>query len=550
MTAAAALFALMSVAAASAGVELDSGFGDGGRVFTPISEGIGGDRGVGVAVQDDGKVVVAGTASMQTTGNDFAAVRYETDGDLDPMFGGGDGIVTVPVSPGNGSDHATEMAMQGDGKIVIVGEVNTGPGGATEFGVVRLGTNGLPDPAFDDDGIATTSLSGGEDNHSGALAVTVTPTGIVAGGYADTDPELAENYDFGLVKYELGDGDLDASFDGPGGDGNGKFAIQVAPESGDDEIFALTSAGEAIYAGGQAQMTVDGDSYDFALAKLDAGGALDAAFDGDGGSGNGIVTTPVGPGEDKIDTLAIDGAGRALAAGYADDAGGITDSAFARYSGTTGVLDPSFDGGVNGNGRFALPLSVDTDQINDLTFDAQGRILAAGGLDVDPTDQNNQDMMAVRLNGSDGALDPSFDGEGVKTVAYAADSGDFATGIALDAEERILLGGHTNTPGSGTGVDFAAVRLIVDEDPPTTTITKGPKRRTTDRTPTFKFRADEQNVTFECSVDKRAFRKCASPLTLKRLSLGRHRFRVKATDAAGNVEDPPAVRRFRVVRRG
>ena len=64
----------------------------------------------------------------------------------------------------------------------------------------------------------------------------------------------------------------------------------------------------------------------------------------------------------------------------------------------------------------------------------------------------------------------------------------------------------------------------------------------------FKYRSSERNSTFKCKIDRQPFRPCGPTRTL-RVDLGRHKFRVRAIDASGNVDPTPAVRRFRVVQR-
>jgi hypothetical protein len=83
---------------------------------------------------------------------------------------------------------------------------------------------------------------------------------------------------------------------------------------------------------------------------------------------------------------------------------------------------------------------------------------------------------------------------------------------------------------------------------PETTLRKTPPRRTHDRTPTFRFRADERRVTFQCRVDRKAFAACRSPFTTKRLKPGRHRFSVRARDSRGNPDLTPASYSFTVLR--
>jgi hypothetical protein len=81
-----------------------------------------------------------------------------------------------------------------------------------------------------------------------------------------------------------------------------------------------------------------------------------------------------------------------------------------------------------------------------------------------------------------------------------------------------------------------------DRRRPVTRIRRGPS-------PRFTFASDEAGSSFECRVDRRRYRSCASPLTLRRLRPGRHTFMVRAFDRAENLDLSPAIRRFKVVRR-
>jgi hypothetical protein len=69
------------------------------------------------------------------------------------------------------------------------------------------------------------------------------------------------------------------------------------------------------------------------------------------------------------------------------------------------------------------------------------------------------------------------------------------------------------------------------------------------RKATFKFASGEPGSTFSCKLDRRRFRRCTSPKAYRKLAPGRHVFRVKARDRAGNLDTTPAVRRFKIKRR-
>ncbi len=86
-----------------------------------------------------------------------------------------------------------------------------------------------------------------------------------------------------------------------------------------------------------------------------------------------------------------------------------------------------------------------------------------------------------------------------------------------------------------------------DTDPPETTITKGAPNKTEKTKAKFKFSSDEPGATFECKLDTKAFKACTSPKTVKHLDDGKHKFKVRAVDAAGNVDPSAAKDKFKVV---
>lgn len=85
-----------------------------------------------------------------------------------------------------------------------------------------------------------------------------------------------------------------------------------------------------------------------------------------------------------------------------------------------------------------------------------------------------------------------------------------------------------------------------DKKAPQTKITR--KVKLGKRSVKFVFKSSEKESTFKCSLDGRKFSKCRSPKKLKRLKKGKHTFRVRATDAAGNTDKTPAKRTFRIKR--
>ena len=105
--------------------------------FTP-----GSDFAYAVRIQENGKIVVAGTADYFGRNSRFALARLTSDGSLDPTFGG-DGTVMTDVTPSY--DALNGMALQPNGKIVVVGGVSAGPDNG-KIGVLRYRSDGSLDP--------------------------------------------------------------------------------------------------------------------------------------------------------------------------------------------------------------------------------------------------------------------------------------------------------------------------------------------------------------------------------------------------------------------
>jgi uncharacterized delta-60 repeat protein len=139
----------------------DASFGTNGTVTTAI--GSGSERAAAIARQPDGKVVVTGFTDRDGT-EDFALVRYLENGSLDLTFGSG-GVVVTPL--GSGHDRATSLALQPDGRIVVAGWTR-GAAGA-DVALVRYRADGTLDPSFGTGGKAVFALASGEDTAADVL---------------------------------------------------------------------------------------------------------------------------------------------------------------------------------------------------------------------------------------------------------------------------------------------------------------------------------------------------------------------------------------------
>lgn len=236
---------------------LDQTFGTAGKVTTDFANII-----TSIAIQPDGKIIAGGNVSNRDTNTDFAVARYNKDGSLDPTFGSGGKAVTDFLHQ---PDSVAGLALQPDGKIVVAGSVYTSllPDNAAEgLGLARYDKDGKLDSSF---GSAGKTITQGE--LIGANAVAIQPGGkIIAAGLAFHSPS---NADFALVRYNP-DGSLDKGF--------GQGGIVTADFTPNDQAFALgiQSDGKVVI-GGAAYDAQSGNG--FALARYDVVGFSTKAFD-------------------------------------------------------------------------------------------------------------------------------------------------------------------------------------------------------------------------------------------------------------------------------
>jgi uncharacterized delta-60 repeat protein len=187
---------------------LDPTFGIGGIVTTDLQGGST-DRAYDVAIQSDGRIVVAGwTVPSGGFSKDFALARYLPNGALDPSFGSaGTGIVITALS--TNEDSASSVVLQGDGRIVVGGAVWSPI--TTEYfsaAVARYLPGGTLDPSFGGGlGWVRTDIGSGGDNF---YAVALQADGKIVGAGIGSGIPSGNDADFALARFEGGSaGDTD-----------------------------------------------------------------------------------------------------------------------------------------------------------------------------------------------------------------------------------------------------------------------------------------------------------------------------------------------------
>ncbi len=277
----------------------DPSFGSGGKVFTDFGAT---DRAEGIALQPDGKIVVVGYGGP--TGN-FAAARYLPDGSLDPSFGVG-GKVTTDF---NAYDWAREVRLQPDGKIVVAGQA----GGS--WGLARYLPNGSPDASFGNGGKLFTTM----DNGVGT-AMELLPDGklLVVGTAGGNQPGGAV---VGIARY-LPNGALDQTF---GTGGRRTHDLSSGPDVPTDV---------AVLPDGKFVVTRQDAAGGLAVSRFTPAGALDTTF---GSGGTAQVAAGLGG---LAHTVLVDPDGSLTVGGETE-----TFPSFARFR-PDGTPDPTF--GIGG----------------------------------------------------------------------------------------------------------------------------------------------------------------------------------------------------------
>ncbi len=342
----------------TAGGALDPSFDGDGRVV--IDSG-GQEIAFALALQPDGKIVAAGSYYLAGNG-DVVVYRLNPDGSFDNSFDG-DGRLGIDTGP---DDSAAAVALQPDGKIVVVGE----RGSPSDVVVYRLNTDGSFDTTFDGDGMRVLGGAGYEFPRS----VAVQPDGriLVAGttslGEAATILRLNPN------------GSVDAGFAG-----NGLLTIDL----GGTEVFTsvgLQADGKIVVAG-YSQSSTSSSSI---VYRLSSDGSPDTTF-----GGNGHVMVDQGGG--LTNALALQADGKMLVAGYSGSSATDPASVIVDRLNPDGSLDASFGNG----GRVAIDSSVN-EYASAIAVQSDGKPVVAGAA----AGAGSRDALVYRLQADPPAPTP------------------------------------------------------------------------------------------------------------------------------------------------
>ncbi len=390
---------------------LDASFGTGGEAtitfpgLVPVTVNV-------LALQPDGKIVVAGTVSTAGNGGaqpaditDILVARYDSAGNLDTTFGQG-GFATFALT-GLGA-IANALALQSDGKIVVVGAATVSlatisAASSSEFVTARLNPDGSLDNTFGNQGLAAMpaalSVSG-----LGLTGVVIQPDGkIVALGEAQTGSNLSIQETV-AIRYNIS-GSLDSSF-GANGVGAAPFTNSIGESGG----AVLQPDGNIVVVGASNST--------WGLVRFNANGSLDTSF------GTVGVTAFTGFGA----TVALQPDGKLIEVGRTSALS--SDFAVARYN-SDGSPDVSFGTG----GMVTTDFSGHTDVATSVVIEPNGKILVGGS-----TIQNGAAVFALAGYNANGSLDAGFGTNGELTTDFGA--GEAAiNGLALQPDGSLVAAG-------------------------------------------------------------------------------------------------------------
>lgn len=422
-----------AVARFNADGTLDSTFGQGGWAIVDFGSTF--DQAYTIAADAQGHIIVAGQTSVNGS-FDFAVARLDGSGALDSTFGSGGKVI---VDFDGQFDQATSLAIADDGKILVGGSAMKD--WVSGFGLVKLNEDGSLDGGFAQQGKALVAWN---DIGAEATALAIQADGkIVQAGFVSNlvDPNAwTIDTDMAVLRYSA-DGSLDSTF-GVGG----KASIDFGRDDDHAQALAIAPDGKILVAGYSADTSGPAD---FALARLDAGGALDLTF----GAGGKVVTDFVGA-QDRAFAIALRGEGRILVAGSSDQ-GPSRDFALVQYN-SDGSLDSDFGSG----GKFVVHMGGN-DCAMGVTLDGES-ILVAGTVTM--TDGTRWVGLAKVLDETptpevvNAAPVASLDGAAFAVRGFAASFlGSFSDADLLDTHEVAWDFGDGSSLAFGPGEGDQAV---------------------------------------------------------------------------------------------
>ncbi len=375
---------------------LDPTFGDNGIVVQKrlgITEGL--------ALLPDGKILVCGGA-----GPDYYMDRFNSDGSNDLTFGV-NGRVELNVE--NKEAHCKDIAVQPDGKIILVGSIFKN---AIDFdiGIVRCKQDGSLDSSFGLNGLVRVDLMTYDYGNS----VVLQPDGKIL--VTGTSGNSIYKWDLFVIRVNS-DGSLDSAFAGTG-------IIQQHFQVRIEVSSIILQSDNKILMGGTYSMM--GGHPEFMVERFYPDGTVDSNF-----GENGIAKFKFGEGQiagwlNQLTDIALQSDGKIVCAGQAGY--DLPSMAICRFN-ADGNVDVEFG---NGGGIY-YEYYGHWSELFSVLVQTDGKILATGGAFV-----QGGPLLLLRFD-TDGSLDSSFATGGIQATYYGENA--YGDEVSLLPDQKILVAG-------------------------------------------------------------------------------------------------------------
>lgn len=376
---------------------LDASFGNQGKASTPVAM-----RSLNLGLQSSGRIVLLGSDPQVHA---FVAAAFDASGTADASFGTA-GRAALPI----GTRAITDAIVLSTGMLVAAGAT---PPPSTMW-VGRIDAAGAPDAKFGNNGLLPITSSGVSE--IGSALVEASDHGVFLAGHRAPD-YFDPTTNAPLVVHVTAAGALDTTF---GSSGRATLPGAQCTSVIADPQWRVVCAGSVVHSGG---------GFDLFVGRLSTTGVLDTTF----AAPTGWLRGSAGPNASMTIASAMQPDGKIVVVSrVASSSGG--DLVVTRFD-AAGLLD----GGFAQSGKLALDLGTN-ESLTRIAFDSKGRILLVGASGTTSASR----ALVVRLSPS-GVLDATFGADHSGIVRLPSSTlGDFATGVVVLPDDRLLVGGHSS----------------------------------------------------------------------------------------------------------
>jgi uncharacterized delta-60 repeat protein len=401
--------------------------------------GVGTDRGNSIAIQPDGKYVIAGNSRNAAANDDMAIWRYNSDGSLDTTFNSVGYAVHNSAAGGNSHDLGQSISIQSDGKYVVAG-YSRNVAANNDMVIWRYNTNGSLDTTFNSVGYVVHNNAAGGNSHDLGQSISIQSDGkYVVAGYSRN---VAANDDMAIWRYNT-DGTLDTTFNSVG------YATHhnAAGGNGSDvgSLIAIQSDGKYVITGYSLSAATNTD---MVIWRYNSDGSLDTTFNSVGYAVHAGAAG--GSAADAGNSIAVQAEGKYVVTGYSTNAAADQDMVIWRYN-TDGSLDTTFNSvGYTVHNSAAGGIGSDIGSL--IVIQVDGKCVVSG---YSTNAAANHDMAIWRYN-SDGSLDTTFNSVGyfIHNSAAGGNGADRAYSSVIQSDGKYVAAGYSR---NGAGNDDMAL---------------------------------------------------------------------------------------------